>query len=136
VKHYVLDSYAFLAYSNNEPGADLVAGIIQTALKNKCSLSMNTVNLSEIYYIILRVRGEKSAQKALEILSGLPVNLETPDKDLAIRAATFKAFFKMSLADAFAAAQAEFLKATLVTGDPEFRSIEDRVSIKWLLKKQ
>ena len=38
----------------------------------------------------------------------------------------------MSYADAFAIALAQELNATIVTGDPEFRSVEKIVDILWL----
>lgn len=38
----------------------------------------------------------------------------------------------MSLADAFAAALAKEKKAELVTGDPEFKALEDEIRINWL----
>ena len=47
-------------------------------------------------------------------------------------AADFKARFKMSLADAFAAALAKEKKAELVTGDPEFRPLHQEIKIHWL----
>jgi predicted nucleic acid-binding protein len=47
-------------------------------------------------------------------------------------AADFKARFKISLADAFAAALAKEKKAELVTGDPEFKPLEKEIKINWL----
>lgn len=51
---------------------------------------------------------------------------------LAEQAAAFKAAYKMSLADAFAAALAKQKKADLVTGDPEFKAVENTLKITWL----
>jgi predicted nucleic acid-binding protein len=47
-------------------------------------------------------------------------------------AADFKARHRLSLADAFAAALAKELKAELVTGDPEFKTLEKELKIHWL----
>ncbi len=49
-------------------------------------------------------------------------------------AARLKAGFKMSFADAFAAATAMELNAALVTGDPELRALEDAglVRLEWV----
>ena len=47
-------------------------------------------------------------------------------------AADFKARFKISLADAFAAALAREKKAELVTGDPEFKPFWKEIKINWL----
>jgi ribonuclease VapC len=51
---------------------------------------------------------------------------------LADTAADFKARFKMSLADAFAAALAKERRAELVTGDPEFKPLDGEIKIQWL----
>lgn len=44
----------------------------------------------------------------------------------------FKVKGNISFADCFAAAVAENKKATLVTGDPEFKQLENELSIAWL----
>ena len=44
-------------------------------------------------------------------------------------AAGFKARHKLRLADAFAAALAQHLKAELVTGDPEFKTLGQEINI-------
>ena len=64
--------------------------------------------------------------------SGGPIEFHTADRRLADVAAGFKARFKISLADAFAAALAKERKAELVTGDPEFRALEKEIKIRWL----
>jgi predicted nucleic acid-binding protein len=66
------------------------------------------------------------------ILSGLPIDFHPADRRLADTAAGFKARFKISLAEAFAAALANEKKAELVTGDPEFKALEREVKIHWL----
>jgi predicted nucleic acid-binding protein len=54
------------------------------------------------------------------------------DRRLADLAADFKARFKISLADAFAAALAKDKKAELVTGDQDFKLLGKEISIHWL----
>ncbi len=56
------------------------------------------------------------------------------DADWALtrQAAHYKAFKKMSYADCFAAALAKMQKASLFTGDPEFKEVEGEISIVWL----
>ncbi len=53
-------------------------------------------------------------------------------RPLADSAADFKARFRISLADAFAAALAKEKKAELVTGDLEFKPLESEIRINWL----
>jgi hypothetical protein len=47
-------------------------------------------------------------------------------------AADFKASFKLSLPDAFAAALAREKKAELVTDDLEFKPLDQEIKIHWL----
>ena len=54
------------------------------------------------------------------------------DRVLADSAADFKTRFKISLADAFAAALVKEQNATLATGDPEFKPLEKEIDIRWL----
>jgi hypothetical protein len=41
----------------------------------------------------------------------------------------------LAYADAFAAALAMVEKATLVTGDPEFRLLEKSISVQWITEQ-
>ena len=72
------------------------------------------------------------SSKAAKILQGLPIDFHSTTRVLADTAADFKARFKISLADAFAAALAKEKKAELVTGDPEFKPLEKEIKIYWL----
>ena len=54
------------------------------------------------------------------------------DLELAARAAWFKLRGGISYADCFAAALAHRDGLPLITGDPEFRRVEDVVRIAWL----
>ena len=65
-------------------------------------------------------------------LRAAPIEFHPADRRLADTAADFKTRFKLSLADAFAAALAKEKKAELVTGDPEFKAVEKEIRIIWL----
>jgi len=43
-----------------------------------------------------------------------------------------KSRYPVSLADCFAVALAQSLECPVVTGDPEFRKLEDIVKVEWL----
>jgi predicted nucleic acid-binding protein len=85
-----------------------------------------------VIYIVLRECGAQKAAEIERLLSRLPLVIVPVSMDLARQAAHFKAFKKMSYADCFSAALAKELKATLVTGDPEFKEVEDTIDIEWL----
>jgi len=85
-----------------------------------------------VKYSILKKDGAGAWADAARILQGLPVQFCSTTRALADSAADFKARFKLSLADAFAAALAREKKAELVTGDPEFKPLEKEIKIHWL----
>jgi predicted nucleic acid-binding protein len=76
--------------------------------------------------------GEAAWAVVAKELRAAPIEFHPADRRLADLAADFKARFKMSLADAFAAALAREKKTELVTGDPEFKPLEKEIKINWL----
>jgi ribonuclease VapC len=128
----VLDSFALVAYFRDEPGAEAVENLLVTAGKKDSPLHMTDVNYAEVKYSIVKKDGVEAWGEAAKILQGLPIDFHSTNRALADAAADFKARFKMSLADAFAAALAKEKKAELVTGDPEFKALEKEVKVVWL----
>ena len=128
----VLDSYALLALLRDEPGAEIVAGLLERAGQQNRSVHMTEVNYAEVQYTIRRKDGETVWASVAGELLAAPIEFHAADRRLADVAAGFKARFRISLADAFAAALAKERKAELVTGDPEFRVLEKEIKIRWL----
>ena len=128
----VLDSHALVAYFRDEPGADLVETLLTKAASSERPLHMTEVNYAEAKYVLIRKDGPDAWQASARILAGLPIEFHAADRHLADFAADFKARFKLSLADAFAAALAKEQNAELVTGDPEFKALEKEIKINWL----
>lgn len=128
----VLDSFALIAYFRDEPGAETVENLLVTAGKKDSPLHMTDVNYAEVKYSIVKKDGADAWAEAAKILAGLPIEFHSTTRAMADTAADFKARFKISLADAFAAALAKEKKAELVTGDTEFRALEKEIKINWL----
>ena len=128
----VLDSWAIMAYFEDEPAAEKVADIIAQAHEEKTPLSMSVVNAGEVWYILARRTSESEANRGIHELRQLGIEFIDADWDLAHEAAGFKAKHKMSFADCFAAALAKGKKAQLVTGDNEFKQVEQDLAINWL----
>ena len=128
----VLDSYALLALLRDEPGAETVADLLERAGQQNRSVHMTEVNYAEVQYTIRRKDGETVWASVAGELLAAPIEFHAADRRLADVAAGFKARFRISLADAFAAALAKERKAELVTGDPEFRVLEKEIKIRWL----
>jgi ribonuclease VapC len=128
----VLDSFALVAYFRDEPGAEAMENLLVLAGKKDTPLHMTDVNYAEVKYSIIKKDGGEAWIDAAKILQGLPIDFHSTNRDLADIAADFKSRFKISLADAFAAALAKEKKAELVTGDPEFKALESEIKINWL----
>ncbi len=129
MKRYVLDSYALLAYAENEAGADKVADLFKSAVDGRAQLFICVVNWGEMYYIALRDGGLHRADHYRNTYLKYPVEIIDADETLTLAAAVFKAKHKISYADAFAAALSMAKKAELVTGDNEFKSLEKEIKI-------
>jgi predicted nucleic acid-binding protein len=132
-KALVLDSWAIIAYLEDEQAGEKVADIISDAHDEQIPLLMTVVNAGEVWYIVARETNPTEADAGIKQLRDLGVTFIDADWDLAKLAAHFKSGNKMSFADGFAAALARQRKANLVTGDPEFKSIEKEITIDWLV---
>jgi predicted nucleic acid-binding protein len=129
---YVLDSFALLAYLNDEGGKDRVVELLTQAKSGNCRLLLCTINLGEILYTVERRRGLTKAQRTQALLESLPIEEIDANRSLVLDAAHIKAHHPISYADAFAAALSIRESATVLTGDPEFQSVEALTRIEWL----
>ncbi len=132
MRNIVLDSYAVISYLNKEEGYSKVAEVFTECVADNKKAFLCVVNLGEVYYHALRVGGETKANLALEAVRILPIEIVEANFHLTISAAEYKAFHKMSYADAYAAALAKTKKAVLVTGDKEFKALEKEIKINWI----
>jgi predicted nucleic acid-binding protein len=134
---YVLDSYALLAYLEDESGSERIQELLESAKDQKCRLFMCVVNLGEVMYILKRERGMAGSQPVLALVNTLPLIIIDADYPLTVSAADIKTICPISYADCYAAALSQVKKAILVTGDPEFRKIDTDppLQIEWLPEK-
>jgi len=90
---------------------------------------MSLINLVEVRYRIIR-RGV-DVQNRLSAVASLPIRAASADMyvDAVV---DLKAAHAVSLADCFAVALAQELDCPVLTGDPEFRKLEELVTIEWL----
>lgn len=135
----VLDSWALIAFFEDEPAAEPVENLLVKAEAGVHQLLLCVVNWGEIYYTTTRKLSQQAAEEQARELAGLPVELVGLDgKDIGLvrQAAVYRGTRRLSYGDAFAAALAKIRNAELVTGDPEFREVEDDIRIDWLAKTQ
>ena len=128
----VFESHALLKLLRDEPGAEEVEKILIEAARRDERAHMTEVNYAEVQCIVRRKDGEAAWQTIARELVAAPIQFHVADRVLADSAADFKTRFKISLADAFAAALARKQNADLVTGDPEFKPLEKEIGISWL----
>jgi predicted nucleic acid-binding protein len=132
MKRYVFDSYAMIAYFEDGVGADRVAQILRQLIQGKAKGYMSVVNWGEVYYNTMREEGIAEAEKVILQLDKFPIQIVDVNRNFAYEAAKLKGKYRIAYADCFAVALSVKLNASLVTGDPEFRKLKERISIQWI----
>lgn len=128
---YALDTWAVIAYLEDEPSASQIADLIASAHEESIPIFMTVVNVGEVWYIIAREVSEEEANNSIKELHDLRIQFVDVDWELTREAARFKSHHKMSYADCYAAALAKNRNAELVTGDKEFKTLRDEIKISW-----
>jgi len=130
---FVLDAWALLALlQKEEPAASRVQRLLEDAGSGEVELFISMINLGEAVYGIGRQRGEEEALATLEDIRRLALTVVPASDRAVLAAARFKMHHAVSYADAFAAATAQELQATLVTGDPELTKLGNRLRLEKL----
>ena len=124
MKKYLLDTSALLSLRDDEPGADRVAEVLALAQNRKCECSSCFMSLMELMYRVWRDESEAHANLAYEQCLALPITWIHETPELLKAAASVKARYPLSVADAWIAAAAELTGATLLHKDPEFSAVD------------
>ncbi len=132
LRRYVFDSFALLAHLQDEPGAARVRVVLSQAARQQAQVYLSVVNYGEVVYITEREQGLTAAQSMIAAVDQLPIQIVDADRALTFAAAHLKAHHPISYADAFAVALSQQLGWTLLTGDPELRSVTRLTRIEWL----
>ncbi|MGA8029187.1 MAG: type II toxin-antitoxin system VapC family toxin [Bryobacteraceae bacterium] len=132
MKTRALDSWAILEWmSGRQPAAGLVETLLTEAENGRLRLLMSAINVGEVYYFLRKQHSEALAESWRESSRTLPVTIEVPTSDDIWNAAALKGRFPIAYADSFAAALAQKYNYPLVTGDTEFRRV-DQLQIDWI----
>ena len=134
MKKIVFDSYALITFFRKKPAYEIVRDLLVKVANNESEAFMCSVNVGEIYYMLVRKGNIKIAEAAMVSLKQFPIHFIDPDFKLCMEAAALKAKYSFSYADAFAAALTIAKKATLLTGDKEFDALvgETNFKVKYL----
>jgi len=126
----LLDTYALLTYLKKEDKFQIVKDLLYS---KDVLLLMNEINIGETFYILARERGIEKADYFINaVLPNLPIAHKANTFEDVLQASRIKAEFPLSYADCFAVQTAVKEKASLVTGDSEFKKAEKLVEIDWL----
>jgi uncharacterized protein len=128
----VFDSWAVIAYFEDEPAGQKIEEIIIDANERGIPMWMSVVNAGEVWYIVARQTSPSEADSTIAELRSLGIQFDNPEWESTRQAAVFKSKHKISYADAFAAALSMQKNAHLVTGDNEFKHIEKEIKILWV----
>ncbi|WP_411726056.1 PIN domain-containing protein [Methyloglobulus sp.] len=131
---FLLDTSALMALRDNELGAERVSELLLAAENGGLPCLGSFMTLMEIFYRVWKDESESAGREAYTDCLVLPIQWIHESPELLILAASVKATHPLSLADAWIAATALELDATLVHKDPEFEKLpglkEERLPYK------
>ena len=119
----VFDSFALIAHFRKENGHEIVSELLAEIFIGEKQGFMSAINVGEVYYMLYKKFDPKAAEHSLHVIKGMPIDIVNPDFEMTMAAARLKAKYKFSYADAFAAALTIAHRATLITGDNEFKEL-------------
>lgn len=135
----LLNAWAVLAWLRGEgEAAGQMRRLLLSARRGTLQLIISVVNLGEVYYRIAKVSDESNARRILDRFRLTPVVIVPVENQLVFQAASLKARFPISYADAFAAALAIQRGARLIPGDADFQPLEVArlLKIQWLTRSE
>lgn len=123
MKRFLLDTSALLTLRDDEPGAERVAEVLQSASQGKARCYGCFMSLMEVFYRVWRDENKQAGQLAHQQCLALPIEWLHSSDSMLSKAAEFKALHSLSLADTWIAACAVEQGATLLHKDPEFKLV-------------
>ena len=89
-ENYVLDSTAFLALFEDEPGAETVQKLLERAKKGEIVIFTSFVSFTEVFYITLREKKEEEAKKRIKLMNVLAMMRVESSQELGLIAGRLK----------------------------------------------
>jgi ribonuclease VapC len=127
----VIDSWAMVAWIQDEAGGSALEALLLKADAGKLQLFMSWYNVAETFYTVAKRKSFTIAEEFLMRLPSLPIHLALPDEEEIMAAARVKASHAVALGDAFAIALAQSEGASVITGDQEIRRCK-LVPVDWV----
>jgi len=117
---YLLDTSAFMAFLEKEPGGERVEQLLEAAHRGEVEIFAAFASRMEILYLIEQEKGALELAKLKTLMPLWPAHWVHSDDPFCDSAAQIKARHRLSFADAFVAAAAVRVDATLIHKDPQF----------------
>jgi predicted nucleic acid-binding protein len=128
---FIFDSHALLKFFQKEKGYEKVVNLLEEIRKTGATKYINAINLGEVIYMTKREFGDQKKLEVLANIERLKFTILPVPNNLIFQAAEYKAQYSISYGDCFTLASAVEHKASIVTGDPEFKKVEHLVNIAW-----
>ena len=128
MKQYVLDANAVFRYLIKGPGIERLDRLFAQAQRGEASLSISVINKGEALYNLAKRAGMVEANEALRTLAHYVESVDVTEEQ-ANGAAALKFIYKLGFADCFAADLAMRRGATLVTADPDFVKLGNKLKV-------
>jgi len=134
---FIFDSFALIVLFERQNGWQIVHDLIEQQISRGSIHLISAINFGEFYYLDAVKHGYEHAEQLLEIARQLPLQIHVPTFEDIMEAAHLKGGSGASYADCFAAALALKENAAVLTGDPDFRRLEEfGVKVEWLPKNR
>ncbi len=135
-ERYLLDTSAVLTLTDQEDGFEKVEELLDRAAEGAIEVEISAVSLMEVYYITLQEQDEDRAAHLVSLVKAWPVRWVYPDERMLLLAGRFKAFHRLSFADAVIAGAARLREAVLVHKDPELATLASEITLLTLPYKR
>ena len=133
---FILDACALIACFSKEDGSEAVKNILRNAIDDgSTKVFINKINLLEVYYDVIKAYDEKEADKMLETVKKMPLEIIAELNDAVFKkAGQLKAKYKISIADSIAIAETIINNGSLITADHhEIEPVEmaEKINVTW-----
>ena len=129
----IFDSFALIVLFERQIGWQIVHDLIDDSIAKGTLHLVSAINFGEFYYLDAIKHGYEHAEQLMELARRLPIRIHVPTFEDIMEAAHLKGGSGASYADCFAAALALKENAAVLTGDPDFRKLEEYgVKVEWL----
>ena len=112
-----------MAFLEKEPGGDRVEQLLEAGQRGEVELFAAFASRMELLYLVEQEKGAADVAKLKALLPLWPVAWLHSDDAFCDSAAEIKARYRVSFADAFVAAAALKVDATLIHKDPQFGAL-------------